>query len=140
MTTTTTTATSSEIVPGLGPHGTPLLGDYGSSDADTLVNLNNQFPNWLDTNAHPIFYRTLYPRYQLGPQKNPDAYVPLQDLPLGDTRLKNIGQKMAVDLMSILNDLITFHVSAATFSEGTRGYTLGFLFILVAIVMMVLSR
>lgn len=116
-------------VPGLGDRE---LGDYPTSDGDLVVNLNNQFPDPLNTDNNPMFYRALRPL--LTAHRKTNNQLPFDVLTISDLPVGMVCHKVALDLLHILNDILTVRATPSTFTKGTRGFSLGILFILAALI------
>lgn len=112
------------------------LYDYGSSDADLVVNWNNWNPNPLDSKT-PMFYRALYPTYGAESRYKQEQ---TKNIPISEVKVGDITKKMGQDLMTMLEETVTLKATPATYTSGTRGFTLGVLLILMAFVGLIFAR
>jgi len=105
--------------------------DYGSSDFDIVANNENWFPDLLDSNKTPLFYKVFTispPKSKVDPRKEEDQIQSKKSLK--NLTVNELFQRIAFDILNLITDLLTFQWSADMFTSGTRSFSLG-IFVLV---------
>ncbi len=108
--------------------------DYGSSDYDIVPNNDNWFPDLLDSNKNPLFYKAIVPPKpkKIASQADNEGKTKLQNL-----TVSQLSARIAKDLLDIITEFLTFSVNRGTFTSGTRSFSLGLLIVLISITLFI---